>query len=64
MRRGIAPFARGCAPRAMSLERGRALFVPERGVVVPDRLALRLSSGARLRLIGVAREDSCALADR
>jgi hypothetical protein len=43
MRRGIAPFASGCALRAMGLERGRAPFVPERGVVVPGCVALQLS---------------------
>jgi hypothetical protein len=64
MRRGIAPFAGGCAPCAMGLERGGAPFVSERGVVVPGRVALQVSEGARLRLIGVAREDPCALADR
>jgi hypothetical protein len=64
MRRGIAPFAGGCALRAMGLERVRAPFVPERGVVVPGSLALQLSSGAGLGLIGVARKDPCALPDR
>jgi hypothetical protein len=43
MRRGIAPFASGCALRAMGLERGCAPFVPERGVVVPGCVALQLS---------------------